>query len=71
MGDVINMFDSLYTWKEVFFVDSPCTTLRVYVDSRTGAGEIVQMNDEGETVRTPLRKDDVLLLMAALHNGTP
>ena len=66
MGKVIRLDDFRFPWKEVMTVDSDSTTLQVYVNERTGEAEVVQMNDEGEVIRTPLAPVDAQLLSAAL-----
>lgn len=66
VGDVIRLEDYKYPWHEVLSVDGPSSTLHVYVDDRTGDVEIVQMNDDGESIRTVLCSVDVDGLITAL-----
>jgi len=68
MGTVINLRDYKDDWKEVFTTDGPNTTLQVYVNTRTGEAEIVQMNDEGEAIRTTLDYDAALVLSTSVFN---
>jgi len=58
MGNLIKLDDYKYPWKEAFALDGPNSTLQVYVNERTGEAEIVQMNDDGEAIRTPLSTED-------------
>ncbi len=66
MGELIKLDDFRYPWKEVMTLDSESSTLQVYVNESTGEAEIVQMNDDGEAIRTQLTAVDAQLLAAAL-----
>lgn len=66
MGKLIRMEDFKYTWKEVFSCDGSTSTLQVYVDGSTGEAEIVQSNDDGECIRTPLSARDLYDLVDIL-----
>jgi hypothetical protein len=66
MGTVINLRDYQDEWKEVFATDGPNSTLQVYVNKRTGAAEVVQQNDDGETIRTPLDFADTVMLLSTV-----
>jgi len=66
MGTVINLRDYQDEWKEVFRTDGPNSTLQVYVNKRTGAAEVVQQNDDGETIRTPLDFADTVMLLSTV-----
>lgn len=66
MGEVINLRDYQNPWKEVLTVDDEASTLQVYVNRQTGEAEVVQMNDDGEAIRTQLDPVDAALLGAAL-----
>lgn len=52
MGEVIRFSDYHYKWKQVFALDAEGSTLHVYVNEGTGEVEVVQMNDDNETIRT-------------------
>ena len=66
MGEVINLEDYKYPWKEVLTLDSDASTLQVYFNEYTNQAEIVQMNDDGDTIRNVLNQEDAVLLSAAL-----
>ena len=53
-------------WKEVITLDSESTSMQVYVNDQTGEAEIVQMNDDGDAIRTTLGSTDAQLLASAL-----
>ena len=69
MGDVIRLADHMYPWKELFKVDSESSTLQVYVNTGTGELEVVQMNDDGEAIRTCLSTVDSVALGAAIAHA--
>jgi len=64
--NVVWLRDYRNEWKEVFTTDGPDSTLQVYVNRRTGEAEIVQQNDDNETIRTTIDIADAQLLIAAL-----
>lgn len=66
MGKVLRMEDFRYPWKEVLTIDCDCSTLQVYVNERTGETEIVQLNDDGEAIRTTMNASDACLLASVL-----
>ena len=66
MGEVISMQDFRNPWKEVLTIDNDGSTLQIYLNERTGEAEVVQMNDDGETIRTQLSETDAILLSAAI-----
>jgi len=66
MGKVIRLDDYRYPWHEKMTFDSENATLQVYVNEQTGESEVVQMNDDGEAIRSQLSKEDTQLLAAAL-----
>ena len=67
MGQVIDIDAYRYPWHEVFTADGPASTLQVYVNVRTGEVEVVQMNDDGEVIRTPIDSINAAIMSAALH----
>lgn len=66
MGNVVNIDDFKASWREAYSLVGEWTTLRVFVNDRTGEAELVQMNDEGEAIRTSLSAVDALLLSTVL-----
>ena len=67
MSNVIQLSDYRDDgWKEVFTTDGPSSTLQVYLNGKTGEAEVVQQNDDNETIRTPLSAIDAQLLVNAL-----
>jgi len=52
------MNDYKDTWKLLFEHSGEFSTLQIYVDERSGEMELVQMNDEGEAIRTCLSSLD-------------
>lgn len=66
MGKLIRLADHIYNWRQVYAHDGEQTTLQVYVNEGTGELEIVQMNDEGEAVRTCLSTVDSVGLVESL-----
>lgn len=54
MSNVVRLFDTGEEWKQVFSHDGEYSTLQVYVNNISGELEVVQMNDEGEAIRTCL-----------------
>lgn len=66
MGEVIKLSDFRDKWQEVLTIDDDSSTLQVYINRGTGEAEIVQMNDDGEAIRTQLDAVDASLLGVAL-----
>jgi hypothetical protein len=66
VDNVVKISDYQHPWKEVFTADCTSSTLQIYVNERTGECEIVQMNDEGEAIRTQLTNADRSLLAEVL-----
>ncbi len=69
MGNVIRLADHIYPWKLSFASDSEHSTLQVYVNERSGEIEVVQMNDEGEAIRTCLNVIDSANLSEAVSRA--
>jgi hypothetical protein len=68
MDNVIKLAEYRFPWREAFKADGADSTVQVYTNDRTGELEIVQMNDEGETIRTTLDPLDSSILRASLEN---
>lgn len=66
MGKVINLHDYVNPWREALALDSENSTLQIYINDTSGHVEIVQMNDDGEAIRSQLGPVDASLLKAAL-----
>lgn len=66
MGNVISIDEYRSPWREVFSSDGETTSIQLYMNSRTGEVEIVQTNDDGESIRTVLTSLDASLLRSAL-----
>lgn len=66
VDNVIKISDYQHPWKEVFTVDCQSSTLQVYVNERTGECEIVQMNDDGDAIRTQLSTADAYIFSEIL-----
>ena len=66
MGELINLENYRYPWREVFSCDGPASCVQVYVNDLTGEAEVVQSNDDGEVIRTPLQPLDVTMMVAVL-----
>lgn len=64
--NVIKISDYQFPWKEAFSSDSETSTLQVYVNERTGESEVVQMNDDGEAIRSQLSVAATYLLAEVL-----
>jgi hypothetical protein len=69
MGKVINLRDYRDEWKEIFATDGQASTLQVYVNFQTGEAEVVQMNDDGEAIRTTLVARDLNHLVEVLNKA--
>lgn len=69
MGEVIRFSDHLYKWKQVFAIDAENATLQVYVNEGTGEVEVVQMNDDGKSIRTCLSTVDSVSLSESLSRA--
>lgn len=68
MSNVINMHDYVDPWKELASFDNGDTTLQVFQNAVSGELELVQVNGEGEAIRTELSPVDAKLLAAVLSN---
>lgn len=66
MGTVIWLSDRREAWYELFKVDRPGSTLQVYANRATGELEIIQMNDDGEMIRTCMDADDSVMMGLAI-----
>jgi hypothetical protein len=66
MGDVIQLDEFKFPWKEVFTLDGMASTLQIYANERTGEIEVVQMNDDNEVIRTPISAGDTYQLVDVL-----
>lgn len=66
MGDLIQLNDFRPKWKKALTLTKNGVTLHVYVDLDTGQVDLVQVNEEGEALRTELSLDDSVLLRACL-----
>lgn len=66
MGVVIKLSDYRFPWREILKIDSTYSTMIVYVNDQTQETEIVQFNDDYESIRTQLSATDASLLAAAL-----
>lgn len=69
MGDVVRMSDFVYPWKEILTVDNECNTCHVYLNTGTGEIEIVQINDDGESIRTQFDTVETASLVSAIEKG--
>lgn len=68
MGSVIRLDDFRCEWRQVISArdgEGGSSSIQVHVCDRTGEVEIIQFNDEGESIRTVLSKDDASLMLAA------
>lgn len=66
-GNVVYLADRRDSgWRSVFAVDGESSTMYVYVNDISGEVEVVQMNDEGEAIRTTLDATDSAMFKAAL-----
>jgi hypothetical protein len=68
MSNVVLLSDYQNPWKEVFTLEREGSTLQVFVHTRTGEAEVVQMNSDGEAIRIPMNATDARLLAAVLVN---
>jgi len=60
MSNVIRLSDYRDDgWVEVFTADGPNSTLQVYASAKLGQVEVVQQNDDNETIRTVISGHDV------------
>lgn len=62
MGKLIKLGDYMYKWKQIASFDGSNSTLQIYMNTSSGEIEIVQMNDEGEAIRTCLSTVDSVSL---------
>lgn len=65
MGELIVLDRYRQPWRLVLKVDTPDSTIQVYVHDSTGEVEFVQHNDEGEAIRTVISRSD----FADLHDA--
>lgn len=65
-NNVIQISNFFNSWKEVCAFDAETSTLQFYVNKRTGEIEVVQMNDDGEVIRTQLSSHDSDILREVL-----
>jgi hypothetical protein len=66
MGELINLADHRYPWKEIYSMDSDASTVQVHANRSTGEIDIVQMNDDDKVIRSTLSRTDVTNLVRAL-----
>ncbi len=66
MSNVTQITDYIGKWREVYrhSDDENGVTLVVFINDRTAELDIVQTNDEGESITTRLGKDAGLLFVA-------
>lgn len=52
--NVVHMDDFMNNWRQVYRVDDPvnCTTLTIHVNKYTKQFDVVQTNDDGESITT-------------------
>lgn len=55
-------------WEEAFSTDGPNSSFQVFVNRKTGEVEFVQMNDDGECIRTTLSAADAIIMGSILTN---
>lgn len=67
MGELIVLDDYRQQWREALKVHTDASTLSLFVNARTGEAEIVQTNDEGESISTSISSDIVELFREALQ----
>ena len=68
MGTLTNLCDyKKDEWREVFATDGTNSTLQVFANTKTGEAEIVQMDDEGDAIRTTLTTRDFWHLVEVLN----
>lgn len=71
MGELIVLDMYRQPWRMVLKVDTPESTVQVYVNDSTGEVELVQHNDEGEAIRTVISRSDFDVLKAAIGSAKP
>lgn len=69
MGDLIRLADHTETWKRVFELHGASASLQVFVDRSTGDVDIVQVNDEGESITSHLSSPDVESLLSCMNQN--
>ena len=67
MADVVLLDDWREPWKEVFVIDGSNSSLQVFVNKLTGEAELVQVNDDLESVRTCMSTRDLYELVEVLQ----
>ena len=67
MGDVINLAAYVDGWKLLFEKDDGCSVLQVFVNVCSGDVEVVQVTDEGESIRSCLTPYDLGRLMSSIN----
>lgn len=67
MGELIVLDDYRQQWREALKVHTDTSTLSLFVNARTGEAEVVQTNDEGESISTLISSDIVELFREALQ----
>lgn len=67
MGELIVLDDYRQQWRKALQVHTDASTLSLFVNDRTGEAEIVQINDEGESISTSISSDIVKLFRKALQ----
>jgi len=67
--NVISLEDYLYSWESVFRIDDPVngSTLSIYVNTSSRQFDVVQTNDEGESITTHLTADTGKAFLAAIN----
>ena len=71
MGDLIVLDCYRQPWRLVLKVDTPESTIQVYKNGSTGEVEFVQLNDEGEAIRTVISRSDFDRLTASIGSAKP
>lgn len=66
MGEVIRLDYARY-WRQVYVHDGQSSVLEVYVNEATKEIEVVQLNDDNESIRTCLGNVDTAILLEALN----
>ncbi len=54
------------TWKKIFSSSDSNSTVEVFTNDKTGDIDIVQLNDDGKSIRTSLDPESAALFLAAL-----
>lgn len=69
MSNVVNIADYADRWKTVFTSEDERTTLRVYRNTETGEIEVVQLNNDNESIATCLDETCVRILCDVLKDA--